>query len=95
MVRENSRYFAGRVMDAVGDDVEKQVEQVYLVALSREPSAEEKNVGQRAIEDLDRSWLEHLTNEAPAEPRVTKARWLALATYCLTILNSPEFVYVD
>jgi mono/diheme cytochrome c family protein len=95
MVRENSRYFAGRVIDSVGDDVEKQIERVYLVALSREPTAEERNLGRRAIEDLDRSWLDHLTNEPPAEPRATKARWLALATYCLAILNSPEFIYVD
>jgi hypothetical protein len=95
MVRENSRYFAGRVIDSVGDDVEKQIERTYLAALSREPTAEERNLGQRAVEDLDRSWLEYLTNDPPAEPRATKARWLALATYCLTILNSPDFVYVD
>jgi hypothetical protein len=95
MVRENSRYFAGRVIDAVGDDVEKQIEQVYLVALSRAPTTDERSIGHRAIGDLDRSWLEHLASQVPAEPRVTKARWLALATYCLTILNSPEFVYID
>ena len=43
MLRENARYFAGRVMDAVGEDeLEKQVERVYLMALSRSPSEEER-----------------------------------------------------
>ena len=37
MVRENSRYMAGRVMDAVGEDAAKQVERVYLAALGRPP----------------------------------------------------------
>jgi Protein of unknown function (DUF1501)/Protein of unknown function (DUF1553) len=34
-VRESARYLAGRVIDEVGEDAEKQVERVYLRALSR------------------------------------------------------------
>ena len=95
MVRENSRYFAGRVVDAVGADVEKQVEQVYLTALSRWPSAEEGEKAGDKIRDLTRYWLEHLEKEIPAEPKEAKAEWLALATFCHTILNSAEFIYID
>ncbi len=95
MVRENSRYFAGRVLDAVGADVEKQVERVYVTALSRWPSAEERKMAGEKIRDLTRYWLEHLEKEIPAEPKEAKAEWLALATFCHTILNSAEFIYID
>ena len=95
MVHETARYFAGRVMDAVGAEVEKQVERVYLAALSRWPSAEEKKLGMEAVQDLTRRWLEYLEEEVPAEPKRAKARWLALASFCHTILNSPDFVYID
>jgi hypothetical protein len=95
MLREDSRYFAGRVMEKVGDDIDKQVDQVYLTALSRWPKADEKQLGRQALTDLTKYWLEHLGKEVPAEPRPARARWLALANYCHTILNSAEFVYVD
>jgi hypothetical protein len=94
-VRENSRYFAGRVIDTVGADVEKQIEQVYLTALSRKPSPEEMKLGREAVRDFTQYWFEHLKKEVPAEPKQLKARWLALATFCHLLLNSPEFVYID
>ena len=94
-VRENSRYFAGRVIDTVGADVEKQIEQVYLTALSRKPSPDEMKLGREAVRDFTQYWFEHLKKEVPAEPKQLKARWLALATFCHLLLNSPEFVYID
>ena len=95
MLHENARYFAGRVMDAVGGNVEKQVERVYLAALSRWPSAEERKLGMEAVQDLTHRWLEYLEGEVPAEPKRAKARWLALGSFCHTILNSAEFIYID
>jgi hypothetical protein len=94
-VRESARYFAGRVIDAVGEDVEKQVDRVYLTALSRRPTDEEKLQGVRAINQLDRHWLEYLGQNTPAEPRQATAHWLALATFCHTMINAAEFIYVD
>ena len=95
LVSESAGYFAGRVMDAVGEDPGKQVEWVYLTALSRRPSDEEREVGRKAIESLKRYWLEHLEQEVPPEPKRAKARWSALGTFCYTILNSPGFIYID
>jgi hypothetical protein len=95
MVRENSRYFAGRVMDSAGEDLDKQIERVYLTALSRWPTAEEGKLGKEAVQDSTQYWLEHLEEEVPTEPKRDKARWLALATFCHTILNSAEFIYID
>ena len=93
LARESSRHFAGRVMDAVGSDLQNQVEQVYLAALSRWPTADEKETALREIEQLDRHWSEHLEHQTPAEPKRSRARWLALATFCHAIMNSGEFIY--
>ena len=95
LLRESARYFAGRVMDAVGGDLENQVERVYLSALSRRPREEERKLGIETLQKLGQAWRDHLEQEVPAEPKEMKARWLALGTYCHTILNSPEFVYID
>ncbi len=95
MVRENSRYMAGRVIEAVGADAGKQVERVYLAALGRPPSREESDRAQSTLRHLAPGWRTHLDKTAPAEPRDTRARWLALATLCHTVLNSAEFLYID
>ena len=95
MVRNNARYFAGRVMDAVGGDVEKQIERVYLTALSRWPSVEEREKAGEEIRELTRHWLDQLEKDVPAVPKEAKAQWEALATFCHAILNSAEFIYVD
>ncbi len=93
LVRESARHFAGRVIDAVGTEVESQVEQVYLTAVSRWPTRAEKQEAIQEIEQLSRHWREHLDHQAPAEPKGSRARWLALATFCHAILNSAEFIY--
>lgn len=95
MVRENSQYFAGRIMDKVYQDVEKQVYQVYLTALSRPPSLLETRQGIKEIRSLTEHWMEKLEQESLAEPKRTKAQWLALTTFCHAILNSAEFIYID
>jgi len=94
-IRETSRFFAGRVMDAVGSIVENQVDRVYLAALSRPPAPEEKKLGVEAIEDFTQHWLKEIEKEVPPEPMQSKARWLALASLCHTVLNSPDFIYID
>ncbi len=94
-VRESARYFAGRVIDAVGGDVGKQVDRVYLTTLSRQPTDEERLQGIQVIQQLNQHWLEHVRQNTTAEPREAKAHWMALATFCHTMINSAEFIYVD
>ena len=65
MVRENSRYMAGRVMDAVGEDAAKQVERVYLAALGRPPSEEESDRAQSTLLHLEAGWRTHLDEAVP------------------------------
>ena len=95
LVRESSRYLAGRAIDAAGDDAKHQVERVFLAALSRPPSAEEREMTMATLGELTSHWMRHLASEVPAEPRRSRAQWLALSTVCHTILNSAEFLYID
>ena len=95
ILRANSRYMAGRVIDTAGDDPEAQVRRVYLAALSRPPSADEQADAVSTLGQMTRAWRRRLEATLPAEPVTMKARWLALATLCHTVLNSAEFLYVD
>ena len=95
LVRLSARHMAGRVIDAVGEDPSRQIERVYLLALSRPPTAEESAKAEEVLGSLTREWKRHLEVEVPAEPVASKAEWLALASLCHTFLNSAEFLYVN
>ena len=95
MLRENSRYMAGRIIDVAGEDVEREIELVYKTALTRWPTDEERKLAFRSVDQLTKDWLEHLNQEVPPEPKIGKAHWLALSTFCHAILNSAEFIYID
>ncbi|MBM3793956.1 MAG: DUF1553 domain-containing protein [Acidobacteria bacterium] len=95
LVRENARYMAGRIMDAAGDDAAAQIERAYLLALARKPSAEETQAARQALERLAPEWTRKLEADQPAEPVRSRARWLALASLCHTLMNSAEFLYID
>jgi cytochrome c553 len=95
LVRENARFMAGRIADAVGDRPDAQIERAYLLALAREPSAGELGAARQAMERAIPEWTRKLETEKPAEPVASRARWLALATICHTLMNSAEFLYLD
>ena len=88
MVRELADSFAERVVRGVGTDPERQIERVYFVALSRPPTAEEKNIARRTLKGLAAQWA----NVSPAPEDVPLQ---ALRTFCHAILNSAEFLYID
>jgi hypothetical protein len=85
MVRTLAEHFAWRVHREVGDDVRKQIDRVYLIALSRPPSDEEKQAGIDALATLKKRW-------ANSDKDSTMQ---ALTSYCHTIVNSAAFLYVD
>src|SRR4029079_16031909 len=85
MVRALAEHFARRVHREAGTDLAKQVERVYLIALSRTPSDEEMRVGRNALTALAERW-------SKSEKDATMA---ALTSYCHTMLNSAAFLYVD
>ena len=94
-VRASSRFMAGRVIDAVGRNPEAQVERVYLAALGRPPSAGELDWSKSTLADMTEEWKRHLDQDRSPEPREGRAQWLALGTFCHTLFNTAEFLYVD
>lgn len=95
VIWEHSRYMAGRVIDEVGPDREKQVKQVYLRALSRPPTSSETEQGVSALEEFKAHWPARLESDRIDTPKGWTSRWLALAGLCHTILNSAEFSFID
>jgi mono/diheme cytochrome c family protein len=95
LVRDNARFMAGRIADAVGDQPDAQIERAYLLALARKPTAEERRAAREAFDRAIPEWTRKLEADKPAEPVAGRARWLALATLCHTLMNSAEFLYLD
>jgi hypothetical protein len=95
MTWDLARFMAGRVIDDAGSDRAKQIEQVYLRAYSRPPSAEEIAIGKSAIEDFAKQWPARVASDNGDAPHAATAQWLALANYCHAILNSAEFSFID
>jgi hypothetical protein len=88
MVQRLAEDFARRVRRQAGTDPVRQVEWVYLAALSRPPSEEEKQLGLKALAQLADVWVQQAADADSAELR-------AMTTYCHTILNSAAFLFVD
>ena len=91
MVRQLGNHFAKRVSQQ-SLDPQVQVTLAYVYALSRHPSEEERELGVEAVLQLTEQWKEHL---AKSSDKTTDAAEKALATFCHTILNSAEFLYID
>jgi hypothetical protein len=90
-----ARYMAGRIIDEAGPDRERQVERVYLRALSRPPTASELRESLAALEQLVEHWPERLKKDHQDAPIGPTANWLSLAGLCHTVLNSAEFIFID
>jgi hypothetical protein len=94
-VLEGARYLAARIIDSEGEEARKQVEWLYLVALTRSPTAAELKRAESTLDALRRNWAAHLAEHKPAEPVMYKASHMALASLCHTFFNCAEFIYVE
>jgi hypothetical protein len=88
MVRQLAEDFARRVRREAARDPGRQLDWVYLTALSRPPTEQEKEIGLAALSQLGDAWKKQ---KAEADSAVLRA----LTIYCHTILNSAAFLYVD
>jgi hypothetical protein len=93
MVEELAEQFARRIRREAGTDLARQIERVYLVALSRLPSDEEMKIGADALHKLTDEWTHSLAPSA--KPDRDAAGLKALTSYCHAILNSANFLYLD
>jgi hypothetical protein len=88
LVRRLAEEFSRRVRREAESDPARQIEWVYLTALSRLPREEEKAIGRTALIRLAEEWSKQGADKDEAARR-------ALTTYCHTILNSAAFLYID
>lgn len=95
LLRQASRYMAGRIIDAEAEGTRAQIDRMYWLALSRKPSEEEAKAAESALQAIESEWFQQLKSDNPEEPVKARAHWLAVATLCHTVLNSAEFLYVD
>jgi mono/diheme cytochrome c family protein len=95
VVHERSRYFAGRLVDQFRNDREKQIQALYVRALSRPPTGQEIKLATSEIDALTEQWMAHLENEKSDAPIKSTAEWKALSNFCQTMLSSAEFLYID
>jgi hypothetical protein len=102
-----ARHLAGRILneplgpgDGAASPVD-QIDQLYLITLSRQPDAREK----KTLATFLTAQQQRLTGEArdvkqlampvPASNDVNPYAAAALVDACLAILNASEFLYVD
>jgi hypothetical protein len=93
MVRHLAEHFARRVLREAGTDRAKQVEHVYLIALSRPPTGEERRLGLEALGKLTDRWGNHLAGAGKQGRSAAGLR--ALTSFCHAVVNSASFLYVD
>ncbi|MDB6022997.1 MAG: hypothetical protein JWQ04_2854 [Pedosphaera sp.] len=91
--------FAGRVLDAAGPDVDRQIDAAFHLAYGRGPDAEEKKTVQSFFQSQQEILAERQARgEALALPPKLPAsadplRAATLVDFCHTLLNMDEFVY--
>ena len=84
--------FAERVRAESGSDVARQLERIYLIAFSRRPDEQERRLGREALARLTEFWAETLSSEVDKQYEASQR---ALTTYCHTMINAAEFLYID
>ena len=101
LVMDWSRAFASRVLNDSGLSIDQQVERAYRLALSRPPTAAERDA---ILEFLSRQSTllggRLARNEKPPVPDqipagMDPARAAAFVDFCRTLLNSNEFLYMN
>ncbi|WP_051669964.1 PSD1 and planctomycete cytochrome C domain-containing protein [Bryobacter aggregatus] len=94
-IRETARYLAGRIIDAVGNDPRKQIDQLYLATLTRPARPAEVTAAEKVLAAMKQHWTQFYEATPPSEPIAGKAGHMALASLCHTLFNSAEFLYID
>jgi mono/diheme cytochrome c family protein len=93
MVQQLAAQFSARIRREVGTDPARQLDQVFLIAFGRPPSAEEQRTTADALALLTRQWTRRLADTGKGGPEEAASR--ALAAVCHAVLNSASFLYVD
>jgi hypothetical protein len=89
---EQARSFANRLVKEAGNEAQAQVERAFALALCRPATDAEI---QAAIEFLDKQQKQIEADAKKAKRDAGDDRRKALEAFCLVLLNTNEFVYID
>jgi hypothetical protein len=84
LIRTLADALADRVRSEVGEDLAEQIDRIYWLALSRPPTAEEKEIVLGELADA--------YSGASSQPALRKR---LMARLCHAVINSTPFIYVD
>jgi hypothetical protein len=91
-IQQQSRYFASRLIREAGQDPNAQIKRAFELALCRTPKSEEI-VASRVF--LERQQEQIKADAASGTYNDNDAREKALTAFCLVILNTNEFVFLN
>jgi hypothetical protein len=92
---------ACRLLKTGTQDLDHLIDQAYRLTLARPPSAEERQLGQQFLAAQETLIRQETTGNRslaqlhPVPANVDSRFTLALADYCLVLLNLDEFLYID
>ncbi len=91
-IREQSRYFAERVLVESEASTAGRVQTAYGLSLGREPNGKELS---RAVSFLDAQTLQYENDLGERASGHSQNRMRALIDFCQSLLASNEFAYID
>jgi hypothetical protein len=94
---DQAAHLADRVITDAGEDVNRQVERVYWLTLSRAPTKSQRQAAADFVEQRFRSSMKSLLDRHINTDQRTQdlLRRKALTDFCHVMFNANEFVYVD
>lgn len=94
-VHEQSTQFAERVATDAGSDVSAQIDRAWWLALSRAPTAAEREAALAHLQRQQQRFADQQPAAVGSGPDQDEAREFALASLCHVLLNLNEFIYID
>ena len=101
LFQQHSWLMAVRLLASGTQDLDHLIDQAYRVTLARPPSAQERQLGQQFLATQEKLIRQETTGNRslaqlhPVPANVDSRFALALADYCLVLLNLDEFLYID
>ncbi len=90
-MQEQARHFADRLQRESGKGLAKQVSQAFQMALARDPEPAESSSAQDFLARQTRQ----IESEESSSEQAESPQLRALRSFCLTLLNTNEFFYLN
>jgi hypothetical protein len=90
-LQEQSKRFAARLLVECGPDPDRQIERAYRLAFARAPREMEVRRAREFLATQKESVPEQMVGHATPD----RAEAVALGHFCLAILNTSEFLYIQ